>query len=199
DALPISTYMVEGGSSKDFAQIKRWMWTDPDGFGRLIDLLSEATIEHLIGQVRAGAQCLQLFESWAGVLPEPEFERWVMAPTRHIVESVRVACPQVPIIGFARAAGAMVDRYAQGTGVQGVGLDAMVPRTQALRLQKTVAVQGNLDPVLLLAGGKALTDRARAIVADLADGPHVFNLGHGVLPPTPPEHVEALLAAVRDT
>ncbi len=193
----VATYMVEGGSSRDFAEIKRWMWSDPDGFGRLIDLLAEATADHLIGQVKAGAQCLQLFESWAGVLPEPEFERWVIGPTRRIVTRVREACPGVPMIGFARAAGAMMDRYADATGVQGVGLDAMVPAEQAQRLQKRVAVQGNLDPILLLTGGQAMAGRAREIVTTLREGPHVFNLGHGVLPPTPPEHVEQLLVAVR--
>ncbi len=193
----VATYMVEGGSSRDFATIKRWMWQDPDGFGRLIDLLAEATSRHLIGQVEAGVDCLQIFESWAGVLPEMEFERWVIAPTRRIVDAVRARYPRVPIIGFARTAGAMIERYAEGTGVQGVGLDAMVPMAQAQAVQKRVAVQGNLDPILLLAGGEAMAARARTIVEGLRSGPHVFNLGHGVVPQTPPEHVEALLAAVR--
>jgi uroporphyrinogen decarboxylase len=193
----VATYMVEGGSSRDFAEIKRWMWQDPAGFGRLIELLTEATARHLVGQVEAGAQCVQLFESWAGVLPEPEFERWVVAPTRRIVGAVRARFPEVPVIGFARGAGALIERYAVGTGVQGVGLDAMVPMAQAQAVQRRFAVQGNLDPVLLLTGGAAMTARARVIVESLDRGPHVFNLGHGVLPTTPPDHVAALLDAVR--
>jgi uroporphyrinogen decarboxylase len=167
-------------------------------FARLIDLLVEATGAYLLRQIQAGAEAVQLFDSWAGVLPEAEFERWVIAPTRRIVDAVRAEAPGVPVIGFPRGAGLLYERYLAGTGVDAVGLDTTVPPGWAARaLQPKAAVQGNLDPVLLLTGGEAMIRAADAIVEALADGPFVFNLGHGVLQRTPPEQVAALVRHLR--
>jgi len=193
----VATYVVEGGSSKGFEEIKGWMWRDPVGFGALIDTLADATIDHLSRQISAGADCVQLFESWSGILPEPEFHRYVIDPTRRIVEGLRQRHPAVPIIGFPRAAGQMIETYVQETGVSAVGLDTGVPLAQAVSLQRHVPVQGNLDPLLLVAGGDGLQRRAAEITRALAGGPHIFNLGHGIVPQTPPDHVAALVAAVR--
>ncbi len=194
----VATYMVEGGTSRDFAAVKGWAINDPDGFGRLIDVLVEATAAHLIAQVRAGAEAVQLFDSWAGVVPAGAFRRWVIAPTRAVIDRLRAACPDVPVIGFARGAGTMLEAYTVETGIDAVGLDSGAePAWAARALQPRAAVQGNLDPVYLLAGGEAMTAEAGAIVEAFRAGAHVFNLGHGVLPQTPPEHVAALAASVR--
>jgi uroporphyrinogen decarboxylase len=194
----VATYMVEGGGSKEYGVVKRLAYGEPETFGRLIDLLVEATVAYLLRQVTAGVHAVQLFDSWAGVLPEAEFERWVIAPTRRIVAAVRVAAPGVPIIGFPRGAGLLYERYLAGTGVDAVGLDTAVPPGWAAKaLQPKAAVQGNLDPVLLLTGGVPMLRAADAIVAALGGGPFVFNLGHGVLQKTPPEHVAALVRHLR--
>ena len=193
----LATYMVEGGSSRDFVAVKTWVQTDPDGFQRLIDLLVEAVIEHLAAQVAAGAEAVQLFESWAGALSASEFERWAIAPARRIVTGLHQRGVGVPMIGFPRAAGAGYAAYARDSGVDAIGLDSAVPFARARALQQSVVVQGNLDPALLLAGGAAMRTAARAILEELGRGPLVFNLGHGVLPETPPEHVAELVALVR--
>ena len=193
----VATYAVEGGSSRNFETVKHWIWSDPAGFDRLIDMLTAATIEHLSCQIDAGADCVQIFESWAGALAEPEFHRYVVAPTRRIVEALRARHETVPVIGFPRAAGRSIDGYAAATGVTAVGLDTGVPLAQAQEIQKSVPVQGNLDPILLAAGGPALAERIAEIRAGLAGGPHIFNLGHGIVPQTPPDHVAELVATLR--
>ncbi|WP_051249334.1 uroporphyrinogen decarboxylase [Inquilinus limosus] len=194
----VATYMVEGGGSKEYAAVKRLAYGEPETFARLIDLLVEATSAYLLRQIEAGAEAVQLFDSWAGVLPEGEFERWVVAPTRRIVEAVRAGAPGVPVIGFPRGAGLLTERYLAGTGVDAVGLDTTVPPGWAARaLQPKAAVQGNLDPVFLLTGGAPMLRAADAIVDALGRGPFVFNLGHGVLQKTPPEHVAALVRHLR--
>jgi len=194
----VATYMVEGGGSKEYAAVKGLAFGARETFARLIDLLVEATGAYLLRQIQAGAEAVQLFDSWAGVLPEAEFERWVIAPTRRIVDAVRAEAPGVPVIGFPRGAGLLYERYLAGTGVDAVGLDTTVPPGWAARaLQPKAAVQGNLDPVLLLTGGEAMIRAADAIVEALADGPFVFNLGHGVLQRTPPEQVAALVRHLR--
>ena len=193
----VATYAVEGGSSRNFETVKHWMWSDQAGFDRLIDMLTAATIDHLSLQIDAGADCVQIFESWAGALAEPEFRRYVVAPTRRIVEALRTRHRGVPVIGFPRAAGRLIDGYAAETGVTAVGLDTGVPLDQARDIQKTVPVQGNLDPILLAAGGPALAERIAEIRDGLAGGPHIFNLGHGIVPQTPPDHVAGLVAALR--
>jgi uroporphyrinogen decarboxylase len=194
----VATYMVEGGTSRDFVRTKRWAFADPTSFAGLLDCLVSATTSYLFGQVEAGADAVQLFDSWAGVLPESEFRRLVIEPTARIVRAVKARHPTVPIIGFPRGAGVLYEAYAGDTGVDAVSVDSTVPRAWAREhLQARHAVQGNLDPVLLLAGGSVMATAARAIVATLRDGPFVFNLGHGILPETPPETVAALVEVVR--
>lgn len=195
----IATYMVEGGSSRDFAATKRWAFSDPDGFGGLIGILVEAIGRHLVCQVRAGAEALQIFDSWAGVLPEPLFHRWCVEPVAAIVRHIKTAYPDVPIIGFPRGAGAAYQGYAKATGVDAVGLDTTVPtRWAADTLQPDSVVQGNLDPLMLVVGGEVMAAEVARISADLSGGGYVFNLGHGVVPETPPEHVAALATLLRE-
>ncbi|HZS83112.1 MAG TPA: uroporphyrinogen decarboxylase [Stellaceae bacterium] len=194
----VATYMVEGGSSRDFQRTKLWAYGDPTRFGALIDRLVEATAAHLLHQIGAGAEAVQLFDSWAGVLPESEFRQWVIEPTRRIVELVRARYPAVPIIGFPRGAGALYESYLRETGVDAVSLDTSVPWTFAReRLQTAGPVQGNLDPVLLVAGGDALHRATEAMLRALSAGPYIANLGHGVVPQTPPEHVAQFVELVR--
>ena len=189
----VATYMVEGGSSRDFRRVKAWAYGDPAGFAALIEILSETTIELLAAQIAAGAEVVQLFDSWAGVLPEAAFVAWVIAPTKRIVAALKQRHPGCPVIGFPRGAGMLYERYAAETGVDAIGLDTAVPAWFACaRLRPLAAVQGNLDPVLLLTGGAALESAVREMRRAFAGGPWVFNLGHGVLPQTPPENVAAL-------
>jgi uroporphyrinogen decarboxylase len=189
----VATYMVEGGGSRDFRRVKSWAYRDPQGFDALIELLTEATIEYLIGQIEAGAEVVQLFDSWAGILPEAAFVRWVVEPTRRIVAALKRRLPDCPVIGFPRGAGILHERYFRETGVDGIGIDTTVPPGYAHRtLQLHGTVQGNLDPVLLIAGGTALEEAVRGLRRTLGRGPYIFNLGHGVLPETPPENVQAL-------
>ena len=194
----VSTYMVEGGSSRDFSRVKSWALGDPDGFQVLIDRLVDATTAYLIRQIDAGAEVLQLFDSWAGVLPAPAFERWCVAPVREIVLRLRKLRPWVPIIGFPRGSGLGYQGFASATGVDCLSLDSTVPlRWAAQVLQPQAAVQGNLDPIQLLAGGENLKTEVRRIVGAMGRGPFIFNLGHGILPKTPIAHVEDLVATVR--
>jgi uroporphyrinogen decarboxylase len=178
----VATYMVEGGTSRDFRRVKAWAYRDPEGFAALIEILVETTIELLSAQISAGAEIVQLFDSWAGVLPEAAFARWVIAPTRGIVAALKSRHPGCPIIGFPR-----------GAGVDAVGLDTTVPTGFACaQLRPLATVQGNLDPVLLLTGGVALDLAVRKMRQAFNGGPWVFNLGHGVLPETPTENVAML-------
>ena len=194
----VASYMVEGGTSRDFGYLKAWAYGNPDGFSELIDILVEATTHYLVQQVRAGAEALQLFDTWAGVLPGPLFARWCIEPTRRIVEAVRAACPGIPILGFPRGAGFAIVAYAEGTGVDGVSLDTAVPLDWAAKhLQPKVTVQGNLDPQMVVVGGAAMEAAIGQIMDELGGGPFVFNLGHGLTPQTPPDHVADLVRAVR--
>jgi uroporphyrinogen decarboxylase len=189
----VATYMVEGGGSRDFLRVKGWPYRDPGGFQALIDLLIEATIAYLGMQVAAGAEAVQLFDSWAGILPEDGFDRWVTEPTRRITAVLRERFPHVPVIGFPRGAGLLYERYAKDSGVTALGLDTTVPLDFAHdRLQPQLPVQGNLDPILLATGGAALERAVRDIRTALGNGAFVFNLGHGIVPQTPPENVAAL-------
>lgn len=195
----VATYMVEGEGGSDFATIRAMAWREPELFQALMDQLVEATSSYLIAQVEAGAEALQIFDTWAGSVPAPLFDVAVIEPTRRIVDAVKARHPAVPIIGFPRGAASHLARYARETGVNGVGIDHMTDigfASEAVPAPK--AIQGNLDPILLLAGGPALEREARAIVEKTRGRPFIFNLGHGVLPPTPPEHVARLLAAVRE-
>lgn len=189
----VATYMIEGGASRDFRRVKGWAYRDPAGFTALIDLLVDATVGYLAEQIAAGADAVQLFDSWAGVLPDCEFTRWVIKPTREIAQRLKRRFPTVPIIGFPRGAGFLYERYAAESGVDALGLDTTVPLAVAReRLQSRLPVQGNLDPVALVVGGRALDEAVAAIRDGLGGGGFVFNLGHGVLPQTPPENIAAL-------
>lgn len=194
----VATYMLEGGTSRDFSRAKTWMFTRPDDFVHLIGILVDATSEYLIRQVEAGAEAIQLFDSWAGVLPEPFFRRHVVEPAREIAARVRRAHPHVKVIGFPRGAGVLYEAYARETGVDGVSLDTTVPVGWAAgRLQPLCAVQGNLDPLVLVAGGAVMREEIGRIRAGLENGPFIFNLGHGIVPETPPENVAELTRLLR--
>jgi uroporphyrinogen decarboxylase len=194
----VASYMVEGGSSKDFATVKGWAYGDSGGFQRLIDLLVGTTADYLKAQVEAGAEALQLFDSWAGALPEAALKRWCLEPAKAIVQRVKAAHPEVPMILFPRGAGLCYRDFARESGAEALGLDTTVPLTWAREeLQRACALQGNLDPVLLTTGGQSLKDSARNILENLAGGPFVFNLGAGILPSAKPEYVADLVEIVR--
>lgn len=194
----VASYMVEGGTSRDFATVKSWAYSRPQEFSSLIDLLVDATVNHLVNQVRAGAEVLQLFDSWAGALSEIEFERWCVEPVCEITRRLDDACPQVPVIGFPRGAGFGYSRFVERTRVEGVSLDPAIPLAWAAReLQPFCALQGNLDPVLLAVGGAPMRQQVERILTAWGEQPFIFNLGHGVLPTTPPNHVAELVELVR--
>lgn len=194
----VASYMVEGGSSKDFAAAKTWAYRAPVEFQRLMDLLVEATAEYLIAQVDAGAEALQIFDSWAGVWPEDELRRWCLAPVREIVRRVKSVKPDVPVIVFPRGVGVMYRAFAEEVGAEALSLDTTVPLAWARdKLQGKVVLQGNLDPLYLVTGGEPLRKGVAAILESLGSGPFVFNLGHGITPQAGPEHVGALVEQVR--
>ena len=195
----VACYMVEGGGSKEFARIRSMGYDRPDLLERLIGILTESTIEYLSAQADAGAQVLKLFDSWAGVLSPRQFRRFVIRPTARIVSALRDRHPNVPVIGFPRLAGLSAGVYARETGVNGVAFDTSADMTLAFDLVPTsLATQGNLDPLAVVAGGDALAAETQ-IVLDAARGrPHIFNLGHGIVPQTPPEHVAELVRYVRN-
>ncbi len=194
----LATYMVGGGRSRDFAATKGWTYRDPESFSRLIETARQAVSAHLIAQLDAGADAVQVFDSWAGALPESEFARWCIEPLKGIVADVKAAHPDALIVGYPRGVGVACQRFALETGVDAISIDSTVPPAWAAeRLQPHCTVQGNLDPVALLAGGDALRKAADRILESLGNGPFVFNLGEGVLPQTPPEHVAQLCDLVR--
>jgi uroporphyrinogen decarboxylase len=194
----VAAYMAEGHGSRDFLVARAWALGDPQGFGKLIDMIVDATIEHLSAQIAAGADLVQIFDSWSGVLAEDEFRRWVIEPTRRLVEGLRQCHPTAPIIGFPRGAGGSLAAYAAETGVTAVGLDTQVPLNWALsELPANLPVQGNLDPVALMLGGRALEEGVAHILEQTAGRPFIFNLGHGVHQTTPPENVARLVELVR--
>ena len=191
----VATYMIEGGSS-DRVAARTYAYTHAKALDDLIDILVEATALYLVMQAKSGAQVLKLFESWAEGLPEDLFERLVIGPHARIIAKVRAAGVTAPFIGFPRGAGALVQNYARGVAVQAVALDVQASAAMGQDLQKTVAIQGALDPLLLRAGGKALDVRVDQMLAQWGQGPYIFNLGHGILPDTPIAHVEQVLARV---
>lgn len=194
----VATYMVEGSGSKDQVAARLLAYRDKAVFQRLIDLLVDVSADYLVNQVKAGARVLQIFDSWAGSLPEDEFDRWCVAPTKRLVELVKAKLPDTPVIGFPRGAGALSERYARDTGIDAIGCDTSMPVGWVrARLQEHLPVQGNLDPLLLVAGGPALDARVNAILETLGAGPFIFNLGHGILPETPIEHVTRLVSLVK--
>ena len=194
----VATYMVEGKGSKNYEEIRSIAYSDPIFFQRLIDMLVESTAMYLIEQAHRGAECLQVFDSWAGVLSEQQFYKWSIEPMARIVERVKAVHPNVPIIGFPRGAGPLYEDYIRETKVDGVGLDHTVPLEWARDvLQPLTTVQGTLDNLLLVAGGEQMEREVARILEMLGNGPFIFNLGHGIVPQTPPEHVERLCALVR--
>lgn len=194
----VATYMVNGEGSKDHHAARELAYRDPAAFAAIIDAIAGVTVEYLVGQIEAGAEAVQLFDSWAGSLAPDEFERWVIAPNARIATAVHERCPGVPVIGFPKGAGAKLVAYARETGVDAVGVDETIdPAWAARELPAGMPVQGNLDPLLLLAGGERLVERTQAILRAFADRPHVFNLGHGIGQHTPIAHVETLRDTVR--
>jgi uroporphyrinogen decarboxylase len=195
----VATYMVAGRGTPDQAPARMMAYSHPDAFAKIIDTLVENSVEYLLGQLQGGADALQIFDTWAGVLPPREFARWSIEPTRRIVEGVRAKVPGAKIIGFPRGAGALLPPYVNATGVDAVSLDwAAEPSLIRERVQSKVAVQGNLDPLALIAGGAALDRAIDDVLANFASGRLIFNLGHGILPETPIAHVEQMVKRVRD-
>ncbi len=194
----VATYMVAGEATPDQAPARLFAYRDPDNFQKLIDRLVQGSIDYLVEQLKAGAECVQIFDTWAGVLGPEQFERWCIEPTRKIVSGVRAQVPGAKVIGFPRGASTMALPYAERTGLNAIGIDWIFDRKMARELlQPRVAVQGNVDPLALLAGGVALDREVDDVMNALSDGPHIFNLGHGILPETPIAHVERMLKRVR--
>jgi uroporphyrinogen decarboxylase len=194
----VATYMVAGRGSKEQAEARRLAYRDPARFSAIIEAVSAMTVDYLSGQIRAGADAVQLFDSWAGSLAPAQFERWVIEPTAAIVDALKRIHPDVPVIGFPKGAGGKLPAYARETGVDAIGIDETVdPLWANSNLPDDLPVQGNLDPLALIAGGEALANAVRRILSAFEGRPHVFNLGHGILPDTPIAHVEQLLELVR--
>lgn len=194
----VATYVVAGRGTPDQAPARLFAYRAPEAFQTIIDRLVDASITYLVGQLRAGVDAVQIFDTWAGVLPPAEFHRWSIEPTRRIVAGVRAQVPGARIIGFPRGAGALLADYVAGVPVDGVSIDwTAEPCFVRERVQNRVAVQGNLDPLALLAGGAALDAGVDAALESYAAGRFIFNLGHGILPETPIAHVERMLRRVR--
>jgi uroporphyrinogen decarboxylase len=194
----VATYMVNGRGSKEQAEARRMAYGEPERFAAIIDAIVSMTVEYLSQQIEAGVEAVQLFDSWAGSLSPAQFERWVITPTERIVEGLKARHPDTPIIGFPKGAGGKLAAYALETGVDAVGIDETVdPAWANAVLPEGLPVQGNLDPLALIAGGEALDSAIDRIKAAFPERPHVFNLGHGILPDTPIAHVEAALARIR--
>jgi len=194
----VATYMVHGQGSKDQSEARRMAHVEPERFSALIEAIITATVDYLAGQIEAGVDAVQLFDSWAGSLSPAQFEKWVIAPNAEIVRRLKARHPDAPIIGFPKGAGGKLAAYAEGTGVDALGLDETVdPHWANRELPRDLPVQGNLDPLALIAGGSDLTSAVDNILSAFTDRPHVFNLGHGILPDTPIEHVQKLLTLVR--
>jgi len=193
----VATYMIAGHGTPDQAPARLFGYRNPQAMKRLLEIIAESSADYLIRQIEAGADAVQIFDSWSGVLDEASFEAWCVAPVAAMVRKVNAAYPDVPVIGFPKGAGSRYEDYREKTGVKALGLDWSVPLSQALRLQAAGPVQGNLDPMRLVAGGDALDRGVDAVLEALGDGPLVFNLGHGITPEAPIENVERMLKRVR--
>jgi uroporphyrinogen decarboxylase len=194
----VATYMVAGQGSRDQSEARRLAYADSKRFAEIVGRIEDVTIDYLSGQIAAGAEAVQLFDSWAGSLSPAQFEQWVIAPTARIVKKLRHRYPDVPVIGFPKGAGGKVADYASETKVSAIGLDETVdPLWAARELPPDLPVQGNLDPLALLSGGKSLRSAVQRILDAFADRPHIFNLGHGILPDTPIANVEQLIRQVK--
>ena len=194
----VATYMVAGQGNREQAEARRYAYRDPQAFSLIVEAIAAMTVDYLSGQVRAGVEAVQLFDSWAGSLSPAQFEKWVIRPTAGIVSAFKTRHPGVPVIGFPKGAGGKLAAYARETGIDAIGLDETVdPEWAAAILPPSLPVQGNLDPLALIAGGEALEMAVARIISAFEDRPHIFNLGHGILPDTPIAHVERLLELVR--
>jgi uroporphyrinogen decarboxylase len=194
----VATYMVAGQGSRDQAETRRLAYADPQRFAAIIERIEAMTFDYLSGQIEAGVDTVQVFDSWAGSLAPAQFERWVIAPTARLVEGLKARFPHVPVIGFPKGAGGKLGAYARETGVDAIGLDETVDPAWADReLPDGLPVQGNLDPLALITGGEALASATRRILDALAGRPHIFNLGHGILQDSPIAHVEELMAMLK--
>ena len=194
----VATYMVAGQGSRDHSETRRLAYSDPVRFAAIVERIEQVTFDYLSGQIEAGAEAVQLFDSWAGSLSPAQFERWVIAPTARLVSKLKRKHPAVPVIGFPKGAGGKLAAYARDTGISAIGLDETVdPIWAATELPEHLPVQGNLDPLALIAGGKQMKTAAKQILDAFARRPHIFNLGHGILPDTPTAHVEALIDQVK--
>jgi uroporphyrinogen decarboxylase len=195
----VATYMIAGHGTPDQAPARLFAYQHPEMFDRLLSVLAEVSADYLVEQIDAGADAVQIFDSWAGVLGEEEFRRYAVKPVRRMIDSVRARRPQAKIIAFAKGAGILLKDYRQVTDADAIGLDWSVPLSFAAELQKDGPVQGNLDPMRVVAGGKSLDDGIDAILQKLGNGPLIFNLGHGITPQANPDHVSQLVARVRGT
>lgn len=194
----VATYMIAGQGSRDQAESRRLAYSDPTRMDAIVERIEEVTLDYLAGQVEAGAEVVQLFDSWSGSLSPAQFERFVIGPTERLVKQLRERHPGVPVIGFPKGAGGKIRAYATETGVDCVGLDETVdPRWADSELPEGLPVQGNLDPLALVAGGAALRDSVGEILHALRNRPHIFNLGHGIIQDTPVGHVEQLVRLVK--
>jgi uroporphyrinogen decarboxylase len=194
----VATYMIAGKGSRDQEAARQLAYADSGAFAEIIARIEATTLDYLLGQVEAGVDAVQLFDSWAGGLAPAQFEQWVIAPTARIVSALKSRHPDLPVIGFAKGAGGKIAAYARDTGITAVSLDETVdPAWAAKELPTSVPVQGNLDPLALLAGGSSLEDSVKRILDAFAGRPHIFNLGHGILQQTPIAHVEQLIALVK--
>jgi len=194
----VATYMVAGQGSREQAEARRLAYSDPAKFGEIIARIEAVTLDYLSGQIEAGAEAVQLFDSWAGSLSPAQFEQWVIAPTSRLVAGLKQRHPDVPVIGFPKGAGGKLAAYARETGVTALGLDETVdPDWAARELPLGLPVQGNLDPLALIAGGERLSAAVTRVLDAFADRPHIFNLGHGILQDTPIAHVEQLISLVK--
>ncbi len=194
----VATYMIAGHGTPDQGPARQFSLNDPKAFQMLMDVLIDASAQYLIAQLKAGADAVQIFDSWASVLDEAQFNQWCIEPVKAIVLKVRDEIPDAKIIGFPKGVGVFYQNYAKQTGVDMLGLDWTIPMSFAQQLQKTCPIQGNLDPKRLIAGGRALDEGIDRILEHLGDGPLVFNLGHGITPETNIAHVEQMVARVRD-
>ena len=194
----VASYMIAGKGTPDQAPARLFAYRHQALFAELIARLVDVSADYLVRQLRAGAQAVQIFDSWSGVLPPEEFERWCLAPLEKIVGKVRAAAPDAPIIAFPRGAATQLHKFAGIEGLSAIGLDTAVePRVAAAALPAHFALQGNLDPLALVAGGASLDKGVQRVLAGFAGRPHIFNLGHGILPHTPIAHVERLIGRVR--
>ena len=194
----VATYMVAGQGSREQAEARRFAYRDPEAFQAIIDAIADMTLDYLARQIESGVEAVQLFDSWSGSLSPAQFERWVIAPTVKIVSALKASHPETPVIGFPKGAGGKLAAYARETAVDAIGLDETVdPAWADASLPEGLPVQGNLDPLALIAGGAALESAVAHILSVFRERPHVFNLGHGILPDTPIAHGEQLLSLVR--